>query len=140
MAAAGEIWRLDPLTLQEVVLDPRALQDRLEGCPAPERIWILQVLGRLEEAACEGEALLTAAANRFHPLLALARVYQRQYRWHEAARLHEEALRLARTRAREATVRHEIGRRLFDEDGSGTPPRNSSGHWTCAGARHGPPG
>jgi tetratricopeptide (TPR) repeat protein len=45
----------------------------------------------------------------------LAQVYQRQYRWHEAARLQEKALRLASSRTREAMVRHQIGRRLFNE-------------------------
>lgn len=38
-----------------------------------------------------------------------------EYPWRDAARLQEEALRLARTRAREATVRHQIEHRLFDE-------------------------
>lgn len=48
-------------------------------------------------------------------MLLLAQAYQRQYQWHEAARLQEDALRLARSAALEALVRHQIGRRLFDE-------------------------
>lgn len=55
------------------------------------------------------------SVDRFRPLLVLAQAYQREYQWHEAARLQEEALRLARSLAREAPVRHQIGRRLFDE-------------------------
>jgi hypothetical protein len=41
--------------------------------------------------------------------------YQRQYRWRDAAQIQERALRAARTKFREAQVRHQIGRRLFDE-------------------------
>jgi tetratricopeptide (TPR) repeat protein len=88
---------------------------RLAGCPPLERVWFLALLDRDEEALDEGLRLLAESRDRLKPLLVLAQVYQRSYRWHEAARLQEEALRLASTRAREAMVRHEIGRRLFDE-------------------------
>lgn len=111
----AEIWRTDPATLREVVLDPEAMEARLEGCPALERAWILALLGRSQDAVEQGLALLVHSADRFRPLLALALAFQHEYRWHEAARLQEEALRLARTRTREAMVRHEIGRRLFHE-------------------------
>ena len=80
-----------------------------------ERVWLLSLLGRDEEALSEGFKLLADSRDRFKPLLVLAQVYQRQYRWHDAARFQEEALRLASTRTREAMVRHQIGRRLFDE-------------------------
>lgn len=109
------IWETDPATLRDVVLDPEAMEARLSGCPALERVWILTLLDRTPEAIQEGMRLLDAASDRLRPLLALAQAYQRQYSWHEAARLQEEALCLARTRAREALVRHHIGRRLFDE-------------------------
>lgn len=84
-------------------------------CPALERVWILCLLDRTQEAITEGSSLLAESPDRFRPLLVLALAYQRQYSWYEAARLHEEALQLARTPAREALVRHHIGRRLFDE-------------------------
>lgn len=109
------IWETDPATLRDVVLDREAMETRLLGCPALERVWVLALLDRTPEAIHEGVRLLDAASDRLRPLLALAQAYQRQYSWHEAARLHEEALCLARTRAREALVRHHIGRRLFDE-------------------------
>lgn len=80
-----------------------------------ESVWLLSLLGRDEEVLSEGRKLLTDSRDRFKPLLVLAQVYQRQYRWHEAAGFQEEALRLASTRTREAMVRHQIGRRLFDE-------------------------
>lgn len=108
-------WHTDPVTLRDVALDRDALEARLTHCPALERVWILSLLDRTREAIKEGRELLDAATDRLRPLLVLAQAYQRQYSWHEAARLQEEALCLARTRAREAVVRHQIGRRLFDE-------------------------
>ena len=115
MGGGSEIWRTDPGTLRDVLLDRAAVESRLEGCPPLERVWILSLLGRDEEAVAEGRRLLTDSRDRFRPLLVLAQAYQRQYKWHKAAQLHEEALRLVNTRAREALVRNQIGRRLFDE-------------------------
>ncbi|MGM9473795.1 hypothetical protein ACS5PJ_17550 [Pseudarthrobacter sp. YS3] len=103
------------MTLRDVVLDREAMEARLSACPALERVWILALLDRTQEAIREGQALLDASPDRLRPLLVLAQAHQRQYSWPAAARLQEEALRLARTRAREALVRHQIGRRLFDE-------------------------
>lgn len=108
-------WQTDPATLRDVVLDRDAMEARLEDCPPLERVWILSLLDRTREAILEGQQLLDASTDPLRPLLVLAHAYQRQYSWHEAARLQEEALCQARTRAREALVRHQIGRRLFDE-------------------------
>ena len=115
MSKSEEIWITDPATLRDVVVDRQVMQQRLEDCPALERIWVLSLLGHEDAALAEGLALLATSSDRLRPLLVLAQAYQRQYQWHEAARLQEEALRLARTAATEALVRHQIGRRLFDE-------------------------
>ncbi|MBT2548985.1 tetratricopeptide repeat protein [Arthrobacter sp. ISL-65] len=98
-----------------MILDRAAVETRLGNCPPLERVWILSLLDRHEEALEEGHQLLASSRDRFKPLLVLAHAYQRQYRWAEAAALHEQALRMASTRTREALVRHHIGRRLFDE-------------------------
>jgi tetratricopeptide (TPR) repeat protein len=111
----GEIWRTDPSTLRDVVLDRAAMSARLGEYPSLERVWALSLLDRGQQAVTEGRALLAGSTDRFRALLVLAHAYQRQYRWHEAARLQEEALRLARSPAGEALVRYEIGRRFFDE-------------------------
>lgn len=115
VAESSPIWRTDPATMRDVVLDREALETKLEDCTPVERVCILALLDRNEAALREGLALLAESQDRFTPLLVLAQVYQRSYRWHEASRLQEEALQLARTREREALVRHHIGRRLFDE-------------------------
>ncbi|WP_139204866.1 hypothetical protein [Arthrobacter sp. OV608] len=110
-----EAWRVDPATLRDVVLNRAMIESRLDDCTELERVWILSMLGRVQEAVAEGRLLLSHSQDRFRPLLVLAHAYQRQYRWHKAAKLHEEALRMAGTTIREALVRHQIGRRLFDE-------------------------
>jgi tetratricopeptide (TPR) repeat protein len=115
MADNSRLWRTGTATMRDVVLDREALGSKLQDCTPLERVWILALLDRNEAALREGLALLAESQDRFTPLLVVAQVYQRSYRWHEAARLQEEALQLARTREREALVRHHIGRRLFDE-------------------------
>ncbi|RAN78744.1 hypothetical protein B5P43_16215 [Bacillus sp. SRB_336] len=114
-AEDNQAWWIDPASLREVIDDPQIFRDRLPAAAPLERVWILGMLGRLREAAHEGEAILATASSRFRPLLILAQVYLRQYRWHDAAMLQEEALQGARLLAREALVREEIGKRLFDE-------------------------
>jgi tetratricopeptide (TPR) repeat protein len=111
----AEIWQTDPVTLRDVVVDRAAMKARLGVYPSVERVWALSLLGRSEQAVVEGQLLLAGSRERFRPLLVLAHAYWYQYRWQEASLLQEEALRLARFPAREALVRYEIGRRLFDE-------------------------
>lgn len=111
----ARIWQTDPRTLREVVVDRAAMKARLGEYPSVERVWALSLLGRSGQAVAEGQQLLAGSKDRFRPLLVLAHAHQYQYRWHEAALLQEEALRLARSPATEALVRYEIGRRFFDE-------------------------
>jgi tetratricopeptide (TPR) repeat protein len=109
------IWFVDPATLRDVVVDRDAMEARLEDCTDLERVWVLSLLGRGDEAVSEAKELLAASTDPFRALLVLAYAYQRQYRWRDAAQVQERALRAARTKFREAQVRHQIGRRLFDE-------------------------
>jgi len=109
------IWFVDPATLQDVVVDRAALEARLDGSSDLDRVWVLSLLGRGEEAVSEARALLTSFMDPFRSLLVLGYAYQRLYRWRDAARAQEKALRAAHTRVREGQARHQIGRRLFDE-------------------------
>ncbi|WP_051442106.1 hypothetical protein [Arthrobacter sp. H14] len=92
-----EIWRTDPLTLREEVLDRDAMVAGLAEAAPMERVWMLATLGRVAEASDEGDAILREADNRFGPLLLLGYVRLRQFYWAGAASLQEEALQLART-------------------------------------------
>ncbi|MDQ0823623.1 hypothetical protein QFZ79_001368 [Arthrobacter sp. V4I6] len=134
MKPPGDIWRTDPATLRDVVLDRAVMEDRLTQCPALERVWILCLLDRPQEAITEGQDLLAGAADRFRPLLVLAQAYQRQYSWHEATRLHEEALRLARTPAGKlwSAVRSAGGSSM--KPGTGKLPRSLNGPGTSIAA------
>lgn len=111
----AEIWRTDPLTLLDVVVDRQAMKARLGEYPSLERVWALSLLGRDKQAVAEGRELLAGSVDRFRPLLVLAHACRRSHQWHETALLHEEALRLASSPAREALVRYEIGLRFFGE-------------------------
>lgn len=84
----AEIWRTDPCTLRDVVLDRAAMKNRLGVYPSVERVWALALLGRSTQAITEGHQLLNASKEKFRPLLVLAHAYRYQYQWHEAALLH----------------------------------------------------
>ena len=116
MNEASGFWLTDPATFRDVVLDRKGLENALANGVSPlERVRYLALLNRESEALQEGFRLLEDFPRRGELLLILAQVLQRQYRWHDAAQLQEQALRLVSTRLEEACVRHHIGRRLFDE-------------------------
>jgi hypothetical protein len=64
----ARIWRADPATLRDVLVDPGAVEDRLQECPPLERVWILSLLGRDEQAVAAGRRLLADSRDRFRPL------------------------------------------------------------------------
>lgn len=92
---------MDPATLRDVVVDRNALEARLADSTDLERVWVLSLLGRGEEAVSEAQAVLPASKDPFRALLVLGYAYQRLYRWQDAARAQEQALRASRTRLRE---------------------------------------
>jgi hypothetical protein len=69
------------------------MSGRLQTCSALERVWILALLGRGNEAVHEGQALLAGSTNRLHPCLSLPTSSKSRYRCRKSARRHEEALR-----------------------------------------------
>ncbi|MET4540526.1 hypothetical protein ABIE37_002313 [Arthrobacter bambusae] len=116
MEDTASLWRTDPTTFRDVAINRESVEAALAGeCPPVERVRYLALLGRDTEALDEGFKLLPHTPDRRELLLILAQVNQRQYRWHDAAVLHEKALRTVRSPEEEAYVRHHIGRRLFDE-------------------------
>ena len=116
MRDISDAWHTDPVTLRDVALDPEALESALANdVTLLERVRYLALLNRGSDALREGLRQQEDSPDRTELLLVLAQVFHRQHRWHEAAVLQEEALQLATTRLEEATVRHHIGRRLFNE-------------------------
>lgn len=133
----AEIWRTDPVTLWDVVVDRRAMSARLGEYPSLERVWALSLLGRDGQAVAEGRVLLAGSADRFRPLLVLAHACQRSHRWHEAALLQEEALRLASSPAREALSVTRSVCAFLTKPFTGTRQLNWNGLMTCTGQRAG---
>jgi hypothetical protein len=72
VADSSPIWRTDPVTMRDVVLDREAVENKLEECTPLERVWILALLDRNDDALPEGLALLAESQDRLHPLLVLA--------------------------------------------------------------------
>jgi hypothetical protein len=54
----AEIWRTDPVTFRDVVVDRPAMIARLGEYPSLERVWALSLLGRDRQAIAEGRVLL----------------------------------------------------------------------------------
>lgn len=109
-------WHFDPVTLREVVDDREGALRELTRAEGGDRVWLLRLLGRVDEARSLGEELLAAAADPFRPLLLLADVLCAQQDYDGARSLQERALLLCpENRRREATVRQHIGKRLFDQ-------------------------
>lgn len=90
---------LHPGALPAPVADLNAMTGRLQTWSALERVWVLALLGRGTEAVEERHALLAGSTRRLFALLVLARVFQSRHRWEEAARVHEETVRQARTQS-----------------------------------------
>ncbi|WP_139186304.1 hypothetical protein [Arthrobacter subterraneus] len=61
-----DIWRTDPVTLRDVVLDREAMERRLMQCPALERIWIFCLLDR----TVNGNLEMTGGGRLVCPLAA----------------------------------------------------------------------
>lgn len=107
-------WRIDPVTLREVVDDPAALEELLDSGAPGDRVWALRVLGRLDDARREGEALI-ASDGGFRALLLFADVLSVKGEFTAASALQERATALADTPARQALALQHTGKRLFDE-------------------------
>jgi hypothetical protein len=115
MDRISTLWRTDPLTLRDTIMDEPAARARLSVCPLPEKLWLLALLGHEDQALDDGFSGLPGSPHRVEILLVLARIMLGKYRWRDAAQLQEQAFRLVSTRDQEALVRHNIGLRLFNE-------------------------
>src|SRR5918997_5421138 len=110
------MWHFDPVTLREAVDDRAAALHQLSRAEGGDRVWLLRLLGRLDEARQLGEQLLEVAADPYRPLLLLADVLCAQQDFDRARSLQEQALLLCQgDQRREATARQHAGKRLFDQ-------------------------
>lgn len=126
------IWFVDPATLRDMVVDKDAMEARLEDCTDLERVWVLSLLGRGEEAVNEAQQLLATSTDPFRALLVLAYAYQRLYRWRALPRCRNgpSALHARNSGKPRSAIRSGVG---FSTRVSTSRPRpSSSGLLTCS--------
>jgi molybdopterin-guanine dinucleotide biosynthesis protein A len=110
-------WLIDPDTLNPTVLDRARASDDLAIAAPVDRLLLLGVLGRLDEALAEAAQLLAEpaiAADPWWVLLLIAELH----RWrHDFARAEQYQVRAwphALSRDRQATTLQHVGRRWYD--------------------------
>lgn len=114
MTIPADAWHIDPVTLRDVADDRPALEAALIDAAPPDRVFLLRILGRVDQAIAEGEKLLAGACD-WRTLLLVAHAYEWNGEFARAAALQRRALALADTPSRLATTQQHIGKRLFDE-------------------------
>ncbi|GAA1078659.1 hypothetical protein GCM10023346_49440 [Arthrobacter gyeryongensis] len=110
----ADVWRTDPATLRDVVLDRAARSYLSHSAPIWNGYGFCACWTRTREAIDEGQELLTRSKDCFRPLLVLAQAHQREYNWNEAA----PSRKKHSVFPERAPVRHscrQIGHRPFDE-------------------------
>lgn len=111
--AAG--WVLDEATLRPRVLDRARVEHALAEAGPEDRLCYLGVLGRLSEGLAEAADLLRAGpADPWLLLLRTAELHRLGGDPERGAQLQRSAWRHARSRNRQATTMHEVGRSWFE--------------------------
>lgn len=109
-------WSFDADSLQEVVTDRAAVQAALDTADPPERLRLLRLLGRHDQAIAEGARLLEDPVVRQDPwqaLLLIADLHRDRMELEQAERVQTLAWRHARSRSRQATTLQHIGQRWW---------------------------
>ncbi|HEX4727813.1 MAG TPA: NTP transferase domain-containing protein [Jatrophihabitans sp.] len=102
-------WRLDPELLRPVLTDRRRVEAALVAAGPLDRLVLLPLLGRVEQALVEAEELLPTQSDPWQLLLRTADLHRWQYRLDRAAELQAAAWRVARSRDRQASTLHRMG-------------------------------
>src|SRR6185437_13562170 len=89
--------------------DRRRVEAALVAAGPADRLILLPLLGRLDQALAEAEELLPTRSDPWQLLLLTADLYRWQYQFGRAEQLLAEAWRCARSRDRQASTLHRIG-------------------------------
>jgi molybdopterin-guanine dinucleotide biosynthesis protein A len=111
-------WQVDPATLRPVVTDHRQVEQALGHAAPADRLLLLGLLGRSEQALAEGGRLLDKPDVRADPwqlLLRLADLHCLRADYPAAELCHRQAWRHALGRQRQASTLHSIGLRQLEE-------------------------
>ncbi|HTZ45638.1 MAG TPA: NTP transferase domain-containing protein [Jatrophihabitans sp.] len=110
-------WLIDPDTLAPVLVDRAAVATRLAAAAPLDRLFLLRVLGRTDEAFAEAAALAeepAVAADPWRLLLLTADLHRSRGEPELAERYHVRAWRYARGRDRQASTLQHAGTRWYD--------------------------
>ncbi|MDQ2836560.1 MAG: NTP transferase domain-containing protein [Actinomycetota bacterium] len=119
-------WTIDPSTLTPVLTDRRLIEAALSQAGPVERLFLLPLLGQLDQAIAESRPLLDDPSVRQDPwqvLLSTAGLYLWRHELDAVDRLHTMAWKHARSRSRQASTLQQVGRRWFqygDHDQAGS--------------------
>lgn len=109
-------WTTDPALLRPVLTDRRLVERALAEAGPLDRLFLLPLLGRTDAALAEAARLADDPAVRQDPwrlLLLTADLHLWRHELDRAERLQTAAWKYARSRSRQASTLHEIGRRWF---------------------------
>jgi molybdenum cofactor guanylyltransferase len=109
-------WIIDPDTLNPTLTDRGVVEATLSRASPADRLFLLALLGDLDQAITESAVLLDDPEVRQDPwrvLLLTADLYRRREDFEAAVRLQAGAWKYARSRSRQATTLQHIGKRYF---------------------------
>lgn len=104
-------WRLDPDLMRPVLTDRVRAEAALLAAGPLDRLVLLPLLGRVEQALAEAEELLPVQSDPWRLLLLTADLHRWQHRFDRAAELQANAWQQALSRDRQASTLHRIGLR-----------------------------
>ena len=117
MFGVDEGWTIDPDTLNPVVRDPARVRAALATAAPTDRLRLLGLLGRTDEALAEADRLLAepaVAADPWRVLLLVADLHRWRHDVVRAEAYQERAWRHALSRTRQATTLQQVGQRWYD--------------------------
>lgn len=112
-------WIIDPDTLNPTLTDRAVVAATLSQASPADRLFLLALLGDLDQAIDESNVLLDDPEVRQDPwrvLLLTADLYRRRDDFEAAERLQTGAWKHARSRSRQATTLQHVGKRHFQRD------------------------
>jgi molybdopterin-guanine dinucleotide biosynthesis protein A len=110
-------WITDPESLRETVTDRAAVEAELRTANKTDRLFLLRLLGHLDEALTEAAALLTEPDVQLDPwqvLVLTADVHLWRNDFDAAEALYSQAWRKARSRSRQAITMQHIARHRYE--------------------------
>jgi molybdopterin-guanine dinucleotide biosynthesis protein A len=102
-------WRLDPELMRPVLTDRQRVEAALLAAGPADRLILLPLLGRVDQALAEAEELLPTRSDPWQLLLLTADLHRWRHELDRAAELQAAAWHCALSRERQASTLHQIG-------------------------------